>query len=969
MYLGIGHCAVLVLSADVSSRLVLGTMLLSLKTGTCRGPESTDSVFEIQPRRRDPLIYRFNRHIHRSAGSRPSGAHGILHTMRLTVDLPLFAPLLESGACIVTPGKRLAREITESWVRHCGSNGSIVATPRATTVDSWLEQAWLRAVEAGLLPPSRLLTPQQDLAVWHQLIRGDLEERIGFSLTHPRAAAQRAQAAWNKLMMHDGAGLKDLWPAFHYDDDCRVFADWADQYSTRLRELGALSRYEAYQQLLSLPVTERPPVGLFTVPSVPPLTRKALDHLASVTLVEPDRRHHADMPVHSFLTRDDELFAAAQWARSSSAQAGARVGIVLLDMANDRNRLEYFLRQEFDCLDARYNDLPVNFSTGMPLASTPLFRDALTALEWEVRPLDRPQWLSLTRSPYLAFNDNLPMIPSLIQAQFMSGSHEISLESTLHIATRENSSSEVTGILRSIRSSRIQMGVKNLDDWTEVIRERLALWRWPGRQGLDSIEYQQFQRLDASLDALVSLSAVLPHQSYESALGLWRDCLTATVFQPKTSHDSIQVLGPLEAVGGQFDALWICGAQRGALPVRPRVEPFLPATIQKSLGIADIDESALTEEASTLLQVWFAGSRKVIASFHRTDQGLPEHASALLPGEANDISTSWFPPARWAAPLQLEPAPEDGPLTPNTPETAGGTSLIRDQAACPFRAFARHQLNLPSLQPTLIGISASERGAFLHEALFRLWRQIGSSEGLAVLSPAAEKDLIEAAVSGAMQATENACEAKGYSLRERVGTACWQLEQQLCVELLGEWLQHERERSVAFRVVEMERNQPLQVEGLSLTLRPDRIDEFEDGRRAVIDYKTRAPSRARWLGERPQEPQLPLYSLLDSAIQGIAYAELSASDPVQFVTLGEDLGFRKGDGKSLKQQTRSIAATWPELVAQWEASLQQLAAEFLAGHAAVSPQPGACDYCELPSLCRINELSARAVFAAMGDPA
>ena len=85
--------------------------------------------------------------------------------MRLTVDLPLFLPLLESGACIVTPGKRLAREVTESWVRYCGSNSPIVATPSVTTVDTWLEQAWLQAVESGRLPPARLLTPQQDLAV------------------------------------------------------------------------------------------------------------------------------------------------------------------------------------------------------------------------------------------------------------------------------------------------------------------------------------------------------------------------------------------------------------------------------------------------------------------------------------------------------------------------------------------------------------------------------------------------------------------------------------------------------------------------------------------------------------------------------------------------------------------------------------------------------------------------------------
>jgi len=233
----------------------------------------------------------------------------------------------------------------------------------------------------------------------------------------------------------------------------------------------------------------------------------------------------------------------------------------------------------------------------------------------------------------------------------------------------------------------------------------------------------------------------------------------------------------------------------------------------------------------------------------------------------------------------------------------------------------------------------------------------------------ATENLIKAAVSGAMQQVESACEARGYSLRERVGAACWRLEQQTCADLVAQWLSLERERSLSFRVVEMEQNQTLQVEGLSLTLRPDRIDEFADGRRVVIDYKTRAPSRTRWLGERPREPQLPLYSLLDPSIQGIAFAELSTTDPVRFIGLGEELGLGNGEDQSLEQQTRSVAATWAELVAQWEDSLRQLAVEFMAGVSAVSPQPGACDYCDLASLCRINELSASTDPAALEDPA
>ena len=50
-------------------------------------------------------------------------------------------------------------------------------------------------------------------------------------------------------------------------------------------------------------------------------------------------------------------------------------------------------------------------------------------------------------------------------------------------------------------------------------------------------------------------------------------------------------------------------------------------------------------------------------------------------------------------------------------------------------------------------------------------------------------------------------------------------------------------------------------------------------------------------------------------------------------------------------------------------ALQRLAVEFIAGAATVTPQPGACDYCDLASLCRINELSISADPEALGGPA
>ena len=96
------------------------------------------------------------------------------------------------------------------------------------------------------------------------------------------------------------------------------------------------------------------------------------------------------------------LWAAAHWAKKSWFEHGReRVDIIVDWMWRPIafRHFEYHLRDAFGCLDARYNDLPVNFSTGIPLASTPSYRDLMLALEWEVRSLSSYEWLSLLRSP------------------------------------------------------------------------------------------------------------------------------------------------------------------------------------------------------------------------------------------------------------------------------------------------------------------------------------------------------------------------------------------------------------------------------------------------------------------------------------------------------------------------------------------------------------------------------------------
>lgn len=877
--------------------------------------------------------------------------------MRSTVDLSQFASFLEKDLPILTPGRRLAREIINAWTTHQQSHQSAFFRTPVEPVDAWLEHAWQAAVEDGKLPLQRLLSAEQQAVLWQEIVRKDIARNRGFSLTQPGATARRAKAAWDKLSMQGGLEIPQLWAYFQFEDDCSVFARWARQFQERLEKISGATRYQAYQQLLELPAQSQP-IALYGFPELPPVTRRALEHLSDLTLIAPKTIGTAEKSpsIQRFATREDELEAAAAWAYKMSLTLDKRSAIVLIDLERDRTQLEYFLRAQFECLDAQYNDLPVNFSTGMPLGATPLFRDATMALEWEVRPLPRHEWLALMRSPFfpgLLVSQTHSEL-KIVERLFHSGIAEISIDQTLHLLTRFAPNSALKAILLGIRSDRTHRKKKDLFDWAGWIRNRLHLWGWPHRKALDSIEYQQLDRLEACLDGLGTLSTMLPPQTHEAALSLWRQSLGNTIFQPKTPHDSVQVMGPLEAIGLKFDGIWVCGAQQGSFPRAPRLDAFLPASIQRRLDFHELNTNHLRAHAQKLLEVWHGESSETVVSYHELDRGLPRRPSSLITPVESVVEKSWFPPSRWEGQREVEALATDERVLTASQHHTGGSGLIKDQAACGFKAFIRHRIKVNPLGSEAFGFTTIERGLLLHEMMFYLWSELSSQMTLAGISPPALLDRIEQAAKTAFNKIEADAERRGFSLRSRVGESCWQLERAFCVEVISTWMETEREREIPFTVVSLEQEASLNLSGLELTLRPDRIDRLEDGRQIVIDYKSSAPAKSRWIGPRPQEPQLPLYTFLDGAIAGIAFAPLTRDG--HFIPLGDNLGLTSGVNKSLSQQTQGWAEDWDELVSKWTSALALLAQAFLDGVASVDPTPGACQYCDLQPACRIGQL-------------
>jgi RecB family exonuclease len=154
------------------------------------------------------------------------------------------------------------------------------------------------------------------------------------------------------------------------------------------------------------------------------------------------------------------------------------------------------------------------------------------------------------------------------------------------------------------------------------------------------------------------------------------------------------------------------------------------------------------------------------------------------------------------------------------------------------------------------------------------------------------------------------------------------------------------------------------VGGLSIETAVDRIDRLADGRKLVIDYKTGDPSTIKasaWFGDRPDEPQLPLYA---THAQGDVAAVVFAR--VRRGQCSWEGRARDGDIippiKSFKESPEACEhSDWPALLEEWRSILENLALAFRSGDARVDPKhnPSTCNYCDIGPLCRIQELSLK----------
>lgn len=334
-----------------------------------------------------------------------------------------------------------------------------------------------------------------------------------------------------------------------------------------------------------------------------------------------------------------------------------------------------------------------------------------------------------------------------------------------------------------------------------------------------------------------------------------------SVRPPWGGHPRVAIYGLLEARMARADLVICGGLTEGVWPASPAPDPLLPPAMLRALGVpgADFRIGLAAHDLAAAL-----GAPEVVLSWARRDEAGPVIPSRFvlrikaMHGEQSGNHLELEVPrlARLIdhaplAPRYPRPRPMPSAQQRRVDVSATGLDRLRSD---PFAFYAASILRLSLLDPLDAEPSAAWRGTAVHEVLHR-WHEAGGRPGeLLAIADATLKEM-------------NAHPLMRGLWRPRLLAAL-------------EWIDREGADLIAAGrdVAGSEVDGNLQVKGVRLTGRADRLDRLADGSLAVADYKTgNVPTRK----EVANGYRLQL-GLLGLIARGGGFKDIAAAEPRTF---------------------------------------------------------------------------------------
>ncbi|OIO74574.1 MAG: hypothetical protein AUJ57_01995 [Zetaproteobacteria bacterium CG1_02_53_45] len=858
---------------------------------------------------------------------------------------------LESGALLLTASAAHAID----WKRRitAASTAPVIPTPNVVAWQEWIAEL---ADRETTLPVA--LNRMQEMQLWEQVIRADLSDGSQ-SLSSIRGLARHAREAWS-VMQEYRIPLSGL--AFGGEE-----AESLTRWISRIKQL--LQEDHLNGRLLAADLAE---LLIPVLPRLIDVKNILLDGFESFTpqqeaLLQTLLQHGIRLQVVTQLQAGDAVPAVIRCpderaelthlshriadilARSPQARIALLTSDSISDLAPLKRRLNQTLMPE-----SIYNpaaDMHAVLMPGERLTETAMITQLLFVLGLAGNgSVSFSDFSRLLFMPWLkGYNAERFARAELDRLLRRKNRHHISLSSLLESQLLDGlpELAAVLSVLTRWKASRQAASV-----WVKLVHNLLQdIGFVPSGFGEECRSNDEIRLINSFRDALgslVCLDAVSELMSWSRFLSMLRSACTDASLRASVSYPNVVVMPLAQVVGLKFDYLFVAGLEEHSFPMNARTLSLLPLPVQQKYNIS-MSQATLAFERSCFIWQQLLTAAPSIEISYVAQRG--EQESRLSPFARGATLTDYTAlDAGNTNRLELESYVDAPPLPLLQQEQrGGGTALIRDQSACPFRAFARHRLMIHELGDSSPGIEPGTKGSLLHLALEFIWTHLQTAERLHALDEAGRRILIDEAIASAWQRN-----------RATVPAALREIEVHRMQAVLLEWLELESQRP-PFQLLSVEKSYRLLLpeqgeRQFSVQITADRIDRDADGRRILIDYKTGAKlSVGKWIGSRIEEPQLPLYAMAAELGEddAVSYARVRSGEMGFEGLAGEDVGINgitPCDGK------RNSPDGWGGVLDSWRENINVLAGEFADGRCEVSPRDEkACNYCGLEAVCRIEE--------------
>lgn len=859
---------------------------------------------------------------------------------------------INTDTVVLTPNRRLSATLHKLYQQYqLQQNQKSWPTPKILPINIWINQLWKDYSQKNHSYPPLLLNTAQEQSVWEKIILSskDNEQLIQISET-----ADLARAAWGLLRQWE---VSIEHPLFASSQDYLALQQWVRKYEEICRE-------KNWIDAASLPEIIIKNVDKIKFPSLimtygftefSPLYNRLLglagkrsSQAASVRSSSLSAAEISSQALYKKIGLSDaehEIQTIACWAKSlHEKDAKASIGCVIPSLDKIRDRVQQIFTEVFEA------ETPFNITAGKSLSTYPIINTALQILSLHKNILSIEAFSHLLTTPFIAYAETERIKRAAFDAKLKKNNKNVIHLDKIHETLAKNCPQFAMRLNKLTYDSKQELH----SYWANQFSEILLTLGWPGERSLNSEEYQIVETWLNLLGEFASLDYVAGQVSFQQALYTLKKMAGNMQFQPRSPDAPIQVLGMLEAAGMPFDHLWVAGLDDISWPPQPRPNPFIPKRLQRELQMPHATAEREFVFCNTLTQQFMQNSGQVIFSHAEKLDELELQPSPLIRGlpciTFNDLKLKEYinPARKIFASKEIEwMRDETGPQVGRDEKIGGGVSVIKQQALCPFKAYSEWRLHAKAMENPQPGMRAKDRGTITHKALELIWNQLQDQTNLVSLSEAELDELIFHSIDTALNSAANShAEFPKYI----------SLEKQRLHGLIRGWLKVEKSRP-PFRLITNETSTQCVIGPLSLSVRIDRIDQLQDGSKLIIDYKTGKQNEINcWFGERPEEPQLPIYALLDPEnISGITFAQIHAVEHCFKGVSHYDVEIR--GVKEISQVKKQNSLSWNEQIDEWRKILSKLSNDFHDGLAKVDPKDliETCKWCALQPLCRINE--------------